>query len=97
LKSQKVYLASSSDVIVREEGDEGEALLFDPETERIKVLNRTGLLLWNWCDGAHTRADLVAGLVGEYPAVQRDVLQADVERFLLELAELGLLRQVEAA
>ena len=65
------YLLASSDVIVREEGDEGEALLFDPETGRIKVLNRTGLLLWEWCDGAHTRADLVAGLAAEYPEVEK--------------------------
>jgi hypothetical protein len=92
-----LYLLASSDVIVREEGDEGEALLFDPETERIKVLNRTGLLLWNWCDGRHTRDDLVAGLAGEYPGVDRDVLAGDVDRFLGDLADLDLLRQVEAA
>ena len=92
-----VQFLARSDVIVREEGDEGEALLFDPETERIKVLNRTGLLLWNWCDGDHSRADLVAALAGEYPSVDRDLLEADVERFLGDLADLGLVRQVEAA
>jgi hypothetical protein len=92
-----VYMMASSDVVVREEGDEGEALLFDPETERIKVLNRTGLLLWNWCDGTRTRADLVAGLAGEYPTVDREVLAGDVDRFLEDLAELGLVYEVEAA
>jgi hypothetical protein len=92
---KNAYLLARVDVIVREEGDEGEALLFDPETERIKVLNRTGLLLWNWCDGEHSRADLVAGLAGEYPAVDREVLVADVDRFLEDLDELGLVREVE--
>ena len=91
------YLLASSDVIVREEGDEGEALLFDPETGRIKVLNRTGLLLWEWCDGAHTRADLVAGLAAEYPEVGQDVLAADVDRFLDDLAGLRLVSEVGAA
>jgi hypothetical protein len=96
MKNERV-LQASSEVIIREEGDEGEALLFDPETERVKVLNHTGLLLWNCCDGAHTRADLVARLADEYPDVDREVLVADVDRFLGDLSELGLLDEVGAA
>jgi hypothetical protein len=92
-----VYLLASSEVIVREEGDEGEALLFDPETERVKVLNRTGLLLWDRCDGTRTRKDLVSELAAEYPEVEQEALSADVDRYLADLAVLGLLTEVGAA
>jgi hypothetical protein len=40
---------------------------------------------------------LVAGLASEYPGVDREVLASDVDRFLADLADLGLLRKVEAA
>lgn len=87
-------LLASDEVIVREEGDAGEALVFVPETERIKVLNRAGLWLWTWCDGGHTRQDLVTRLAEKYPAVDRDVLKANVDDFVQDLQDLGLVSEL---
>jgi Coenzyme PQQ synthesis protein D (PqqD) len=87
-------LLARSDLIVREEGDEGEVLLFDPETERLKVLNHTGFLLWQWCDGRHTLEDLVGMMCARYGATAQDVLRSDVESFLQQMFELGLLEHV---
>lgn len=84
-------LAVNPDIVCRVEGTE--ALLFDPTTERVRVLNEEGLYLWNLCDGAHTRNDLVDGLSAEFPGVGRDVLGQDVDAFLFDLARLGYLRE----
>jgi hypothetical protein len=88
------YLQARPDLIVREEGDEGEALIFDPGTERIKVLNHTGLLLWSLLDGRHTSDDLVKALSGAHPSVDGGVLAGDVDAFVQDLLDLGFLERV---
>jgi hypothetical protein len=90
--AQKTHLAVNPDIVCREEGDE--ALLFDPETERVKVLNATGLMLWNLCDGSHSQDDLVQALVTKYPDVGVDTLKADVKRFLTDMLDMELLESI---
>lgn len=87
-------LLARRDIVVRPEGDEGEVLLFDPETERIKVLNHTGFLVWNLCDGQHTQADVADSLSEEYASVARDLVVADVEAFVQDLLDLGFVETV---
>jgi hypothetical protein len=94
---QGLCLLTKPNIIVREEGDEGEALLFDPETERLKVLNRTGFLLWNWCDGHRTQRDLTQMLSERYPSADRDTVQADVGRFVQQMLDLGMMESVASA
>jgi hypothetical protein len=95
--NEGLCLVVNHDVIAREEGDEGEAILFDPETERLKVVNRTGFLVWNWCDGRRTQGDLVELLSERYPSVDRQVVEADVSSFLEEMMDLELLESVASA
>jgi hypothetical protein len=90
----KVYWVARPDIVVRPEGDEGEVLLFDPETERVKVLNHTGFFVWNLLDGQHTEADVVERLAAEHGAMARDVVTSDVHAFVQDLRDLGF---VEAA
>ena len=40
------------DVVLREEDEDG-GLLFNPDTNQIRVLNHTGLFIWKLCDGSH--------------------------------------------
>jgi hypothetical protein len=94
---ENACLLARSDLIVREEGDEGEALIFDPETERVKVLNHTGLTLWRWCETGHTPQDLVRRLSEEYDSVDLDVLRQDVNDFVRELLALGYLESMDTA
>jgi hypothetical protein len=90
--SQEAYYAVNPDIVCRVEGED--ALLFDPGTEEVKVLNATGLMLWNLCDGKHSESDLVQALAAEFPAVESHVLEADVTSFLLEMIDLNLLESV---
>jgi Coenzyme PQQ synthesis protein D (PqqD) len=91
---QNSALLARSDLIVRPEGDEGEVLLFDPETERLKVLNRTGFLLWQWCDGRHTLGDLVGMMCDRYGTMEQEVVRSDIESFFQEMLDLGLVERV---
>lgn len=90
--SQEAYYAANPDIVCRVEGED--ALLFDPSTEEVKVLNATGLMLWNLCDGKHTERDLVQALAVEFPEVESLVLEADVTSFLAEMIDLKLLESV---
>lgn len=90
--SQGAYYAANPDIVCRVEGED--ALLFDPSTEEVKVLNATGLMLWNLCDGKHTERDLVLALAVEFPEVESLVLEADVTSFLAEMIDLKLLESV---
>ena len=90
--SQETYYVANPDIVCRVEGED--ALLFDPSTEEVKVLNATGLTLWNLCDGKHTERDLVQALVVEFPEVKSLVLEADVTSFLAEMIDLKLLESV---
>jgi hypothetical protein len=86
---QERYLTANPDIVCRAEGDE--ALLYDPVTDDVRVLNATGLSLWTLCDGRHTREDLIAHLAAEFPGVGYHTLGADVDAFVAELADKNLL------
>lgn len=86
---QESYLTANPDIVCRAEGDE--ALLYDPVTDDVRVLNATGLSLWTLCDGRHTREDLIEHLAAEFPGVEYHTLGADVDAFVAELADKNLL------
>jgi hypothetical protein len=92
----EVYWVARPDVVVRPEGDEGEVLLFDPETERVKVLNHTGFFVWNLLDGRHTEADVVERLSAEHASVAHDVVTGDVHAFVQDLLDLGFVETTSA-
>jgi hypothetical protein len=45
----KNSLIRNPDVVLREEDPDG-ALLFNPDTNQIRVINSTGLFIWKHCD-----------------------------------------------
>ncbi len=72
-----------------ENGDTGELLVLDPGGERVIVLNPVGAAVFGLCDGTRGREDIVRILV-ETLRVDPGVATADVERFLTELMERGV-------
>ena len=50
--SSNNLLIRNPDVVLREEDPSG-ALLFNPDTNQIRVINGTGLFIWKHCDGKH--------------------------------------------
>ncbi len=69
------------------EGDN--AVLFDPDTGREKVLNRTGLILWNAMDGTATMAAVATALTEACEIGTGDDIHADAAAFAEELLRDG--------
>ena len=77
----------TENVISRQIDDE--AVLVSPEKGEVKVINQTGALIWENCDGHTTVGQLVDLVCREYQ-VSREAAEADVVEFLEALAERGL-------
>lgn len=60
------------DVVTREKSDDG-VLLFNPDNSDIKVLNETGMFIWNLCDGSRSIEDIVEAFKAEFDEVPDDV------------------------
>ena len=79
---------SNSDIIWRTL-DDG-AVLVSPTKGKVRVLNEIGTIIWQMLDGNHTIFDIEQKIVQQYevPSTQAS---ADVQSFLSELEEKGLL------
>ena len=58
---------------------QGELMLFDPETSRFFVLNRTMAYVWRHCDGELAWSRLVKGRAEEFSGVPPAVGRYDSE------------------
>lgn len=76
------------DVVLREEDDDG-GLLFNPDTNQIKVLNHTGLFIWKLCDGSHTFSDVLTALRDSYDGLPDGELESQVETFMDQMVANG--------
>ncbi|MGC8780583.1 MAG: PqqD family peptide modification chaperone [Anaerolineae bacterium] len=68
-----------------------DTLLYDPDTDRIHLLNPTALAIWEQCDGRHTPAEIAAYLAAAFARTSDRDLLADVHAALASFAEGGLL------
>jgi hypothetical protein len=69
---------------------QGELMLFDPETSKFYVLNRTMAFVWRRCDGSHTLEAMLEGLQREFADVEPAAAEADLRAALGELVSLEL-------
>ena len=70
---------------------DGELVLYDPDEQRLHVLNPTAGLIWRLCDGKHRESDLVATLADRYPR-DRSAIEEDVPRIIERFRTEGLLQ-----
>ena len=86
--------ALSEHVCFRRLFDEG-VLIHQGRAEAL-VLNDSGVSFLELCDGRRSAAEIIGGLTEQFE-VEREILAKDLEPFLEELAESGILRRVTAA
>lgn len=82
------------DVALREEDEEGE-LLFNPDTNQVKVVNTTGLYIWQKFSQACSAEAVVAGIQQEFEDVPADEVSADVQAFLDDMVQTGFIGILE--
>lgn len=88
-------VAPAARVEFRKEGDEG-ALLYDPDSGRVAVLNPTAASVWEKLDGRRTVAEVTAALAAEYEDMGTSseaqvlaVVQAFVDRGAAQMVSPG--------
>lgn len=74
---------------------DGSCLLFDPATDKGYALNLAGALVWDYCDGELTGAEVSREMANLLP--QYVDMATVTEELLSELIELGLLTPVAEA
>lgn len=74
---------------------DGEVVALDEASRVYLSANPTGALLWQALAKGTTRSDLIRDLVAEYD-VDESTASADVDRFLADLDERGLLQRDRA-
>lgn len=82
------------DVNLREEDEEG-ALLFNPDTDRVQLLNRTGFFIWSLCREIQSFKSIIDAFHDEFDDVPEDEVKTDVKDFLDRMIESGFIGIVE--
>lgn len=76
------------DISCREEGPDG-ALLFNPDTDDVMVINVTGLLIWQALAEPRTLGGVVDALMARCNNVPQDEVADHVSEFVERLVERG--------
>lgn len=77
---------------VRDDGEDGWALLVNPATAGALAANATGVLVWSLVDGKRTVEEIVAAVKDRFPDAP-DTVGSDVLAYLTKLTEEGLIGQ----
>lgn len=90
---KKVIYRQNKEVIFREEGDE--AIIFNPETSDIVVVNSTGCFVWSLLDGKRPKEEIIRTMVTEFDA-SHETIQKDLESFLVVLEKRNFIANVQS-
>jgi hypothetical protein len=85
---------TNPDVVLREEDEDG-ALIYNPDTDQIKVINPTGLFIWQQCDGSKNLTGIVSAMQESYDEVPGDEVSEQVEKFIDDMVKTGFIGTVE--
>jgi hypothetical protein len=88
--SGKDSLIRNPDVVLREEDPDG-ALLFNPDTNQIRVINTTGLFIWKHCDGKKDMPAIVSALKKSFDGVPAAEVEGQVKAFVDDMRANGFL------
>jgi hypothetical protein len=95
VSSPTQYLCNP-DVVLREEDEDG-GLLFNPDTNQVKVVNSTGLFIWKQFGAVQEVTTVIAAIQTEFEDVPQEMVAADVQAFLNEMLQTGFIGIIEAA
>ncbi|MFQ5436737.1 MAG: PqqD family peptide modification chaperone [Anaerolineae bacterium] len=84
---------TNPDVVLREEDEDG-GLLFNPDTNHVKVLNTTGLFIWKQCDVACILTEIAAAVQAAFEDAPADQVAEDVHEFVEGMVATGFIGTV---
>lgn len=72
------------------------ALLFDPDTGKVRVLNETGIAILSRLDGANSQDSLANKIIEEFDIEDEETVRNDLSKFLDDLKKLNFLEKNES-
>lgn len=82
------------DVVLREEDEDG-GLLYNPDTNQVKIVNTTGLYIWKQFSTTNQLNPVVAAVTANFEEVPAADVHNDVKEFLDGMLENGFIGIVE--
>lgn len=86
-KTETRYV-QNPDVVLREEDEDG-GLLFNPDTNQVKVINATGLFIWKQFEKENSVETVIDAIKEGYSEVPPDEIAGDVQIFIDGMLETG--------
>lgn len=84
------FFICNPEVVLREEDSDG-GLLFNPDTNQIKVINATGLFIWKLCEKKNYITAMVTELQESFSGVPQDNATDQIKKFLEEMINAGFI------
>jgi hypothetical protein len=91
---KKEQYMRNPDVVVKEEDEDG-ALVFNPDTDQIRVLNPTGFHIWKLCDGSRDLSGITSAVQESFDQVPEDGVTDQVKAFVDDMVDAGFIGIVE--
>jgi hypothetical protein len=88
-------LLRNPDVVLREEDPDEGALLFNPDTNQVKVINTSGLFIWQQCSVSRTLDEIVDEVQKGFDDVPLEQVAQDVQEFVDGMLASGFIGTVE--
>ncbi len=89
---QEFKLIQNTKIIFRKE--ENGAYLYDPDSGKLKYINRVGTSLYELCDGLHPVEWMIARIGRDYQSVPLEQIEKDVDRFLADLLQMDFVTRI---
>jgi hypothetical protein len=89
------FYLCNPDVVLREEDEDG-GLLFNPDTNDVRVINATGLFIWKECQSQQEPAAIIKALQVTFEDAPLESVTADVQEFLADMLHSGFIGKVIA-
>jgi hypothetical protein len=83
------------DVVLREEDEDG-GLLFNPDTNQVKVVNSTGLFIWKMFVQVNNFSAVKEAILQTFEDVPENEVTMDLQDYLDEMVRSGFIGAVEA-
>jgi len=91
------YFQRNPDVVLREEDPDEGALLFNPDTNQVKVINTTGLYIFQQFGEARTLDEVVDAVQKGFDEIPLEQIAQDVQEFIEGMVANGFIGTVEKA
>jgi hypothetical protein len=89
----KVLFIRNPDVVLREENPD-RALLFNPDTDRIRAINSTGLFIWKLCDGKHDLPAISKTMKNYFEEVPGIEAESQIKEFIDDMQANGFIGSI---